>query len=1476
MGAAHAALAPFYVYMPLHFTQNANAPPRPYNVALGVVIPVPPPTSLQGAMLLDAGRIPNVPFASILNPPAAGVWEPAATIVERLRSYVRYDGFKAVAATALFGPTVPGDGLTGATATTFIYSMQGLQAALVSGVKAALGGGPLVRCIVRIDIQYLSTKATGADNGDDRDEFVDVHNHLYKLPFVFKGQRVIVGATQAHLQTTIARIVQHFRAHINNLPTNGMSDRVFDGIVGAHIWATPTNSSHHGNPTGRIRAGTLDFSQATDDGVCIARALVSAVDPFLMSRTDTNLYTLRLRAFEGATKDTELAWKRYSVALEAGKTAEAAAYMTEFGAAEARLFKTSTALGRALKLCRERGEQPIETTTNTEPYKLARRWVSVKSALALATRGKHPLFDLSSDFFRSPQPIDDSTVAFIRSVVANNVRVQVWGEGPGGGVALNYPAEGVTLEAIENGLIVINLLATETHVSAMENVTTLCTPLTRTNQRVFCGLCGFSFAPAAATSSRSTKTLVALHQEAGCPTAQRLVMTLPLSQRNLRQLTLPELPARFRTPLFGTLLEEMHTDLSYEASLVFAGHSPGGWRALIGGADHATVVIAGQSRRENASFQKMYDPVAVTGGRTGDVLTDVYRISSNIDAIAAMDGVLRSAFVPRSVSVLLSQLRICLPMSFTHATDLIREEAGVGDPLMCYGCKFPLHGPSRWTVQLQAATTAIAGSIVGLEEPVLESDNEDTEWSPVECTDDAPTMTHCYSTGLPCWAHVQCAKALHRLRPAVSVIVGNTHTMRALVQAVCHKDFVATVLKGNLPLVSRGREGTRVVQIVVHGLGTDGTLAVRFKAPSSIHLPTDAVSEPVTESTATHVQHSVKLATSVLQWCERGFKFSGLWPLAWDSDIAFSKAALYDSQLHSERVATSLVSLKALEEYNRMTKGGRILVGCAVMHPPLEHPLDRRTVRLHFDVTAMYPSILLHYPLPRQEHTDRVLHDFTANLDAGVAYLKGVNVKDPLVPAQRVVISGVFPQSTHRRLAQFPPVYQRMFVQPSWFTPFQRKRMGVSLTSPPEEHNVAHLMPIDKMVVFVKEAQLMLRLGFVPTYIGEVSGCDAGFWAQPFAAMVQRWRTSAAAVNDKESVAASKLFINSVIGAINMNASKFTTLKGVRTEDINPATLEAVHGLTGPSDMDDVSEATSVVAAAGKKRPRAYKQNLADNPRFTGRTWDCGAATYLELSQGAVFHTQMTAASLAVQAYARCAQAEMFYGDGATHKGIVDIFPDAKVLGGNTDSLIVEISLTAGQTAAGYTDARVALWNGMPRVFDISNIPNTSTFWNALDTFYGYDISSHELQGVGEWGLLKEITGWAGYDAVVMNGPNRWGARVVQSETDTLPEHRERPDVIKSLPKAWAGKTTLEQYAANWGGGHSPEEHAALVATASTETPIPIEGTCVWGNSACVVAEDGRHWPFGAHLPEALAEIEPIPALAAGVPRDLLPLHVIT
>jgi hypothetical protein len=556
----------------------------------------------------------------------------------------------------------------------------------------------------------------------------------------------------------------------------------------------------------------------------------------------------------------------------------------------------------------------------------------------------------------------------------------------------------------------------------------------------------------------------------------------------------------------------------------------------------------------------------------------------------------------------------------------------------------------------------------------------------------------------------------------------------------------------------------------------------------------DETSPEVEGHVALH--NAITLATNT-------FLSSGIWMMHFESEVSAARAVLLDSAMSVtglRKPPTVLKSVAALRSYASMTKGGRVLVGSKAYWPPIDAS-DYSKVRLYFDFTGMYPSIMKKYPLPHLEHDDTLIADFSTDLIAGCKFIHDHDVYGSM--ACRVVVSGSFHPSLHPGLREFPPLVNRMRVPLSAYSDFQIERLNLKPTVGDELRNVCHLLPIEKCTMFLLEAKELQTLGFTFEFVGEVRGCPASMWAKPFAESIEFRRRT-----DGDAAASTywKRVINSVIGAMNMNVRNYTNLHGVRSDSIDVTTLKPLETVDAP----------------GKRSKRKYDSGWADKPEFTGRVYQCGVGTFIETSVAPKQHAQSTGFALAIQAYARVRHLQLWYGSDEA-VGLSSFGDCVRIIYGNTDSLFVEIDISKDlDRMAKYDgDARVAVIKECFHWFDLSNISPASSLFAKLDGW----IQRHSMDNCKRWGCVKEESGWVGYGAAVVNGPNRMGTRVLVTE-DTPAELKKAPDVLKSLRKT-APSSTFSQYAASWLG--TDEERMSSR----------------WGNKACVVFADGTHVPFG-------------------------------
>jgi hypothetical protein len=309
-----------------------------------------------------------------------------------------------------------------------------------------------------------------------------------------------------------------------------------------------------------------------------------------------------------------------------------------------------------------------------------------------------------------------------------------------------------------------------------------------------------------------------------------------------------------------------------------------------------------------------------------------------------------------------------------------------------------------------------------------------------------------------------------------------------------------------------------------------------------------------------------------------------------------------------------------------------------------------------------------------------------------------------------------------------------------------------------------------------------------------------------------------------------------------VDVSKFSTLA-----------IEKKYG----EDGADAQRAESEAAPVGSK-PMTRAQRYYDDPRFTLKVLEAGGVLLYELKKQAWRHEQLTLCFNFIQEMARCDLIELWYG--GAHKGIRDVFPLARVGYGCTDSLALELTLSPAHFLAGETDARVVFAKEFRHMLDISNVSSTSTFFSSLPS----DVHDTLKLNAGVWGCLKEETGMAGVDSLIVNGPNRWAYRVVQC-SDTPPKyvgHKKR-DVLKSIPLAWKSKFTLEEYAASWYKAKLPEplpmDPSTVIIHGGTVEPIQVvrarKALSLWGNASCIVSrtEPFKQYALGSQEPEALA-----------------------
>ena len=1366
--------------------------------------PVVPSASYHYVMLADCGRIPAITHGMVDGTVVAPAGcQPAIDIILHQRERVHFSGLKRWASLGLFLPHP--SGMPGDAAAVYLAgaSSEIDLGALIGATKIVAGHG-VTRWKVRVDVELDFT----SENDNDQNEYVwwapgqvDIH-----VPFIYTepGDPAIVSdaLSVAHY---VRRYMSNLRDFIDDKLAGDGSARVFHKLVGTTVWATPC-CVVYGAGQRDVRRGEFALCPNVYDKRCIARAIMTALDPLVYARLSCTLASLRKDANVGALMDVMNAEKRMSSAVPGSIAALKRAQ--ELDAARHRLASSTLLLNEAIRLAAEHGYPVIDPKScqQVEGARVKRRYVSIEATLrdALAGRGA---VDLRHPFFQTEQVIDADAAAFVSSCLPPGIKVQFWTRNACDSIALSFKSEGATLSFLQSGGRILNLFCDEGHVTVVSSVDTMCASLSQKHQRVYCELCGISVSHTGGTSLYHSKTALNVHQEAGCPRRSAAVMCKPLSQDNIRQLAAYDFPARWPLSLHMTLC----VDTQETAAAVLRVSTPGG-----------SLVVDTSTFSLWSLFLPRFSESS-NSSRSGDMDAVVSKLP--VSGTAAFMGSLTEVFTSLFVDHCRTVWSMLSVQYFRNASDSPVCESNS----RCYYCDCLLSGPSRSRIQADLAGAYIVRETIEYDG----CDNVDEEHDDAIGFDDSPAavdavvLTACPSTGATVLAHSSCVELAARAsrRLVLNVDVVNSDALSVLASHVMHPEFVEGVCGGVIPTLRRNGNIIRCIQFRV-GVSSgdkkrrlDGAVAatgflVRIRAPgvAGVLLQSDSM-----EIDAASQALALSLACS--EASIRSLALTRMNVLYFETEITYARTALYASIQNPRRPVTSLVSASALASYALLAKGGRILTGCSVLRPPLIDPLDRSTAILSLDFTAAYPSVAMNWPLPHEGHLDTIVADFTADLAGGLLFIGDSNPSDPERLICRAVVSGHFPDSTHARLSQFPPLFSRLVVPVEQYSDFQRRRMG-RLLQPEKPRTVSHLMPVVMQTMFVREARILKLLGFEFTHIGEVRGCPASFWARDFMLRGEAARREAAT---PEAVADVKRIYNSVVGATNVNMGRHPVLKSVWSDDVVP---------------EDGFRTGAAGIPAGDSRANRRTTRLADDPRFTGRVFATDHVTMIERFPEHWKHKMQPEWALAVQAYARCDQLELWYGCDR-HVGIVQAFPHAKLLYGNTDSLVVELSLDSTPSGR-YTDVRAALYHALRDRMDLSNVPSTSTFWSAVPD----EVRSTVSVSGGRWGWIKEETGMAGYEAFVVNGPNRWGARVVQSPTDTLPKHRVRRDILKMLPKAWTD-TSLEQYAASWSGGHTPEEVSALSNLAPAGVAVPVEGTCVWGNTACRVNADGTHSPFG-------------------------------
>lgn len=1113
-----------------------------------------------------------------------------------------------------------------------------------------------------------------------------------------------------------------------------------------------------------------------DDGRCVARAVMTALDPFVYASSDVAYVNIRRKAADAAqAKLQKLVRAVQSATTDAGKaTAQMAAdlaYERTLGAREAaqRAADAATKAGWHVR--------PPNTAENTGIYKAKARYAAIEAALGAALAGTHPEVDFRNALFSKPFVIDETTVAVVRAAIKDEAKVaiQFWGVGTDERIALVYPDPRATLDFLDAGGRVLNIFYGYGHASAIRSVSACCNHRAHrgagepgADGRLYCPLCAFYVSNGAVGGAWE----IAKHAERGCAEADA-VLPAALTPGNRVQLSRVQASASVYAPPTMAVLSAA-TETSDASD------------------DGFTI--------RNAQLCMYYKTADMDDARC------CIDPSLGPDAVKTLlEGLVR----PASVDALSAVWSVDAHVS--------RAEAELLPSDCCSVCASLLSEASSWDTQAEMLLAASEDRA-----PCKDFTPATTEFS-------VPTLQQKEVL------HASCAESVRKTRRAtLPVFCTSSATFAAAVRVVFGRDFIEQFCDGEVPTVQRGKRGLRRVSFL--GTGCDKRTTVVFHI---ILLPAYFGDASPGSAAATLAALDCDLGNAeqtlhaLISFAEREWKESHLWPLAFTTLIAYNRARLLRLALtHCDAgdCPTAIANPESLASAQKLVRAGYVWTGVRA-HWPAPDVSEALHHRFLLDVNAAYPHVLKTYPMPFHEHADRVLFDFGADslgLSAGLDFVRltSPDTEDMVI---RIEVSGHWPKSTHGFLRQLPPVLTSIGVTGADLSAFQRRVLKAGTETSLGTRTTPHLLPVRNATVFLATAQLWGSLGFKFEHIGKAWGTPARRWTRAWAEDLEKRRTAAAEAGHKPVEAYLKLLCNSTVGSLGMNTAAFTSV----------IVRKAYPPVAGVDD-DSCSDSREGLKA------------LSDDDRCTLRTWTAADCLLYEMRPSPrSLKPQLLIAAAYVTERARTSLLEAFYGTShpvlftPPRPGLIDIFAGCqlRVVYAATDALLLDVKAPPGSTLSP-TDILLA-----------------SAFKERLHP--------------RAWGAFKDETNFAGIGEVVVNGPNRWGARVLQNER-TLPKHRgsaQAESLLKALPTSLEETVTFDEYAASWlqltlkskgkkaevveaddesiGSGSKRRREYTVSKPSASATAVLRETrgrtgfVSVWRNVCSIVHEDGEAFPLG-------------------------------
>jgi len=1418
----------------LPYPRNAPRPPRPAGdgrwleqTAQGQLA-VGPPSFLRHAAVVLAGAgtdIDVIPEGADPDGPwraALDVDDPGESRVRRNRSmqaYLRsfsHDGTRQNAGLALLGPdnfTPPpwdpnpyngmpadifydaSDGDAAGNDASFLAKQLARALPRVCQVSNPTGRFVPAQLNVCVDVMYSTKEAVedgaaqryGAGPPLARTSGQDAV--LVEVPLLKRGEAEPVQ-NEGHARIAWAQgWLDNLRTYFDEAMPTERSGRVLDTVVAFYIWAAPLRRGARRRQAvggyipggaariaakqqaavlkrlgaGAVREAAAQATQAAaedvlavpkallecrglvasnpallTDGRCLARAIVTALDPLVYACSDAALVSMRRKA-EDAARAVSIKCAR---AIDRATTDPARAAATvAYDIALERCAQASAARERAEAAALKAGwhVRPTGAADGAGIYRAKARWSTIEEALSKAYAGAHSDVDFSPLLFQSPVIIDASTVLAVRSAFKDGaeVAVQFWGVGTDERIALVFPDPRATLDFLDKGGRVINIFYGYCHASAIRSVTACCNHRSHrgagepgADGRVYCPLCGYHESNGVVGGAWELMK----HAERGCEDAQA-VLPAPLSEGNRVQLGRTQAAASvFKPCSYGVLS-----------------------------------AVASPSEAAEDGFVVSRAELCVQAWHPSGSASVLHKAHEHVDAL------LHSLTCPEGVDELVA----LWSQDFFYARSRDDAAAAAAEPC-CRVCCASLAGPSTWDAQAEELRAVSEGRACCM-------DTSDTERLSIPCSNTTTLV------------HTSCAAAVRKARRAtLSIFCTTAPAFAAAVRAAFSRSFIEGCCGGDPPSVQRGARGVRRVSFAC--TGTDGRSSAWFNL---VLLPAFFGDASATTHAATAGALGCDLASAhatldaLTSFATHEQALCGLWPLAFTTLVSFNRAKLLRSAIDPARPGdcpTAIATPASLASARKLVRAGYVWTGERAEWGTLDlGATDADALPFHqrflLDINAAYPDVFLRHAIPFHEHADAEVVDYSAALGAGLAFL-GSTPPSEEDRVLRLEVEGSFPPSTHAALRALPPLLTSIEVTGEDLSAFQRSAFSAGRCTSIGKRTLPHLMPVKDAVVFLATAQLWLALGFKFTRIGKVWATPARRWGAAWAQTLQTQRQAAAAAGEKAHESRIKLACNSTLGGLCMNVDK---LNGVVVRKAYSPAL----GVEDDSCSDSLDG------------PRP----LCDDDRCTLRTWTAGDCTLFEMRPSPrSIKPQMLLAAAYVVERARTTLLELFYGCAFTKTlGLRQLFaPPAfkscRVVYAATDALLLDVETADEDSGVCPTTPLRALLQSSDFAWRID--ASNSSLVKRLG-----GSTRPATAPPGTWGAFKDETGFVGIDRVVVNGPNRWGATVVQGISELFPRA-----LLRGLPEAWKTRATFEEYAASWRAVSAASTARGAAAVAATGT----------------------------------------------------------